>query len=236
MKRYATLVVILLLLHLESLQAATVQITSGSGNINTISAVSQGCIRGNGTPGRQQRRVSGFSEVFISGVFTVQIVQQQQFSVEIAGDKNILPEISSSVENGQLYITAVNSICPNLPLSLLIGMPDISQFTSQGASDIKISGINNRRFMLEVAGSSRITVQGKTENFTVAATGTGDIDAFALIADSVTAKTSGTGDIHVSAENKLTAASSGTGNIIYRGTPSQVTFTNNGVGELIKQK
>ncbi len=201
-----------------------------------VSGVSQGCIRGNGTPGRQQRRVSGFSAVFISGLFTVQVVQQQQFSVEIAGETNILPVISSSVENGQLHITAASSICPGLPLSLLIGMPDISQLTSQGASDIKISGISNRKFTLEAAGSSRITVQGKTEEFTVTATGAGEIDAFALIADSVTAETSGTGDIYVSAENRLTAASSGTGDILYRGTPSQVTFTNNGVGELIRQQ
>ncbi len=240
MKKHTALLRLFILLPLvlfnQELNATIVQITSGNGNVNTVSTISSGCIKGSGKSEQEKRKVADFSKVVVSGVFEIQIKRQQQFVVELAGDANILPEIESAVEGDQLRITARSNICPALPLRITIGMPDISQFTSQGVNNVQISGINNKSFTLEATGSSDITVQGSTENFTVSTTGTGDVHAFDLIADAVTAEVQGSGDLQVFVKGPLSATSSGTGDIFYRGTPSEITFTEDGVGELIREK
>ncbi len=231
------LVIVLVLAGQESAQSGNIiQITSGEGNYNNVSNINSGCIRGDRISKQEKRGLTDFFRVFVDGTFEVQIRPQRQFSFQIEGDSNILPEIDSVVRGDELQITTRSSICPRLPLRIIIGMPDISRLRSDGASTIWISGINNRSFVVETDGSSDITVQGSTDNLSVSVLGAGDVHAFDLVAGSVKVDSEGAGDVEIFTNGELSTAIVGAGDVFYRGNPSQINLTEDGAGELIKSR
>lgn len=240
-KSFLGLLLLLLILAVSPEQGVAgsvvaVQIISGEGNSTIVSDVGQKCIQGNLEPRRQKRALKDFSRIVVDGAFDVQVRQQRKFLFEISGDSNLLAEIDAVVAGDELQITARRSICPGLPLHLTIGAPNISEFRSEGASNIQIVDIDAMSFTLESEGSSEIAVQGTTESLNISLSGAGDIQAFDLVADSVEINSQGAGDIQVFAKSGLSAVISGAGDVYYRGTPAEIKRIENGVGELIKQE
>jgi hypothetical protein len=83
-----------------------------------------------------------------------------------------------------------------------------------------------------VTGSGEIDLIGNVENLEATVTGSGEIDAEKLIAQSATALVSGSGEIQVQAMNILEATIQGSGDINYIGTPGQLNKKVMGSGSI----
>ena len=85
-----------------------------------------------------------------------------------------------------------------------------------------------------ISGSGDITLNGKTTDFEVRVSGSGDVNAYDLSALNVTANVSGSADIEVTATEMIQARVSGSGDISYRGNPKKIDTKSSGSGDITK--
>ena len=77
-----------------------------------------------------------------------------------------------------------------------------------------------------------MALSGKATDFTVSISGSGDINAYDLIADNVDATVSGSANIKVTANKEIIAKVSGSGDIDYRGNPEKIDTKVSGSGDI----
>src|SRR6476469_1809892 len=63
-------------------------------------------VQGSGTAATEQRTVSPFSQVRVSGVIELKASIGQPQSVSVSGDDNVVPLIRTDVHDGKLLISA----------------------------------------------------------------------------------------------------------------------------------
>ena len=79
-----------------------------------------------------------------------------------------------------------------------------------------------------------MALSGRTADFDASISGSGNIDAYDLIADNVNASISGSANIKVTANKAIDAKVSGSGNIDYRGNPEKIGTKVSGSGNIAK--
>ena len=84
-----------------------------------------------------------------------------------------------------------------------------------------------------VTGSGEITLIGKANKVNFTVTGSGDIDAGDIKADTGEAKITGSGDIIMNTSENLNASITGSGDIICKGKPEKQITKVTGSGDII---
>lgn len=102
-----------------------------------------------------------------------------------------------------------------------------------GSGDVTLE-IEADQVDANLSGSGDMVLSGNARDLEVRISGSGDIKAYDLEADNVEAIVSGSADIQVTANQSLTARVSGSGDIHYRGNPSKVDSKTSGSGDITK--
>ena len=215
-------------------------------------------IKGDGQITKETRTVEAFSSINSQGSWNIEISEGTPGAITVEGDENLLPYVETSVKDGVLSVKpkgAVNlktrsritiKLTMNEIHSLkLSGSGDINgkgAFTSEGKSDIAVSGSGNLNLDFAsfndldvyVSGSGNIKLIGKTHSLSAHISGSGNIDCSNTHADDLTAMVSGSGNIKVHADNSIHAIISGSGNIFYSGDPEKIDKVISGSGKVIK--
>jgi predicted small secreted protein len=192
-------------------------------------------VRGSGNRQTEKRSVPGFLSVEVSGAFEVEIVAQQERSLEISGDDNILPLVTTEVKGNVLRIGSNKSYSINRPVTVKIGVPDLEGISTSGASKINISGIKNSEFGVDSSGASNLSLTGETKQLRIDTSGASNIEAKDLHAQKVEVQSSGAGYVSVYATDQLNASASGAARVDYYGNPSNVTPDVSGAGSVNKK-
>ena len=204
-----------------------------------ISLVS-GCHRihdgivGSGKLQKQKRDVGSFNSISTEGAFNLQIVCQKPHSLEIEGDDNVLPLVSTEVSNNVLHIKSFRVYSVFEPITLRISVPDLEGISASGAGKIEVSGIKNEKFVIDASGAPTIKAAGETKVLNVDASGAGKIDAHKLRAARVVVESRGVSKVEVYAAEQLDVTVSGPSNVIYEGD-AVVNKTVNGPGSVEKK-
>lgn len=225
--------------------AGGITINIGGGSVSDISidggtarSGSSGCgsgVEGNGIAKTESRNVSAFSKIEVDGAFNVQIECRKKQKLEVSGDSNILPHIITRIKGNILQITTSKTICPKKLLEVKISADNIEKVTVSGAVDLSIDGVDNNKLDLEIEGAGDIKASGKTKNFRVDVSGSGDLKAKDLKAENVEVSVNGAGNAVVNASKKLKAEINGAGDIAYYGNPKEVIQEISGAGDIIKK-
>jgi hypothetical protein len=104
-----------------------------------------------------------------------------------------------------------------------------------GSGDINISNSLCETSDIFLSGSGQISLAGQCENSHLKISGSGQISAANWILNNANILISGSGDIHTSVVQTLSAIISGSGNIYVKGDP-EITQTISGSGRIIKDK
>src|SRR5690606_1623 len=144
-------------------------------------------IRGNGNVSSENRQVSNFNSVDVSGAIDVYVSQSPESSIRIEGDDNLLEFIEVYEEGGTLKIhtrRGVN-INPSQSMKVHVSNPEWKGFEASGAcniigrdlirttGDVKIdlSGASDVDMQLdaprigtEVSGAGSVKLSGKTRD------------------------------------------------------------------------
>ena len=199
--------------------------------------------RGSGNITSQNRNVSGFNSIDVSGAIDVFVKQDSSTSVRIDTDDNIQQYVDAYTEGSTLVIHVQRGIRvrPSRKIKVYVSNPEFREFEASGASSFRseneissgtalhvgLTGASNAdlafnspRVSVEISGASNITIRGKTKDFEGGASGASEIKGFDLLTENSDMKISGASSAEVYASVKLQGNVSGASHIRYRGNAS----------------
>jgi putative autotransporter adhesin-like protein len=176
-------------------------------------------VGGSGNRQRQKRDVPSFNSLSTEGAFQIDIVCQKPLSLEIEGDDNVLPLISTEVSNNVLHIKNLRGYSVSEPIKLRISVPDLEGISSNGAGTIEVSGLKNEKFEIDANGAPTIRISGETKLVDIEANGAGKIDTHKLRAAKAIVDSKGVSKVDVYATEQLDVKVAGPSNVTYEGDP-----------------
>ncbi len=191
-------------------------------------------ITGSGKRELQKREIPGFTSISTEGAFNVEVTCQKAVSLEVEGDDNILPLVSTEVSNNVLYLKNIKSYSVSEPITLKITVPSLDGLSVSGAGKIEISGMNNDKFEIDSSGAPTIKVSGNTKLVDIDTSGAAKIDTHRLHAARAIVDSKGVSQVDLDASDQLDVKISGPSRVTYQGDPV-VTKTVNGPGKLEKR-
>ncbi len=214
-------------------------------------------VHGNGNIKTEDRPVSDFKNVDVSGAAKVLVSQGDHPSVKIEGDENLLPymevnQIGNKIEvrekpgfnlvpttDLKVYVTApvfndidASGACDIIGQTKIANPENLAMHVS-GAGDIKME-VDAPRLKAEVSGSGSVDLKGQTKDVYLDLTGAGHAHCFDLLSESTKVDISGAGSAEVYASVKLEADVSGAGTVKYKGNATDVKQNVSGAGSVQK--
>jgi hypothetical protein len=191
-----------------------------------------GKVKGSGNAATENRVVTAFSKIEISGSANVTVAIGPVQSLTLTIDDNLLPLIETKVEGDTLSIRSTKSYHSDLGLKIAIVVPSLDSLSVSGAAKMKVSGLNASTFTLDVSGAGDAVLTGKTDQFDAHLSGAGNLQAENLVAKNVEVEISGAGNAVVFATQSLDASIAGAGSVSYGGSPPQVRQNVSGFGSI----
>lgn len=205
-----------------------------------------GCInglnfeKGNGKITKQQRTISSFSSIEISGAYEVYLTQDTAPSLSVEADENLLSLIITKVENNTLIIENKENIRGSKPIKVFVNTSEIKNIDISGSVDLKstdnfktnelnidISGLGNidlkvelQKLSIDCSGSGNINLSGTADNINAELSGAANIYAYNLTAKTFTLSSSGAGKANLNVTDKLDIETSGASTVNYKGNPN----------------
>lgn len=160
-------------------------------------------VNGSGNVLKEKRATGTFNSISTEGAFDIEIVCQKPQSLEIEGDDNILPLISTEVSNSVLRIRSLRGYSVSQPISLKIFLPDLVAVSASGAGKLVVTGLKNEKFEIDANGAPTIRASGDTKILSIDANGAGKIDTHNLRAANVQVDSKGVANVRVYASQQL---------------------------------
>jgi len=210
------------------------------------------CVHGSGHMVSDDRKVSDFSKISISGDYKVVLKQDSSMSLKITADDNLLKYIKTEVNGGRLHI--YSNLCNNGQMTINIGIRNLEELKASGAVEVESDGnIHTQDLHFKLSGATKITMDLNAANVTTSSSGAtelnlkgqatshdidlsgvGHVYAFDFVVGSCDIQTSGAGHCEVNVLNSLSVHSSGASEVRYRGNPSNVTNDKSGASSVEK--
>jgi hypothetical protein len=200
---------------------------TGCNVIHTASGV-----KGSGVMKMEKRSPASFTALDVSCAGSIQVRFQEQTNLEISGDDNILPLITSEVRNDTLYIKSSKDYDPKSKLQIVVSIPNLNKFVFAGAGEVDLSNVKNERLEIVMSGAGSLQASGETKEADISLTGAGSVDAKNLQAVNAKVDSTGVGSVDLYATGQLDAKASGVGEINYYGNPKIVNRKVGGIGSI----
>lgn len=195
-------------------------------------------IVGSGSVQNDQRTLSNFKKIEISGNTDVFIKQGAIFKVEAKAYSNLLTYFETKVEGEVLksgYKSGTNIQNDNSELN--ITMPVLNGLFVYGNSEVTATGnfTNVKNFDIRITGKSTVNLQeASADNVTINLNGNGIIHAFGFDSNNAVLNVTGNGIIELTVVEKLKVKITGNGIVYYKGNPV-ITSDITGTGRIEKR-
>lgn len=210
-------------------------------------------IKGEGELVSQNRNVSGFKGISVSGGFAVEITQGNQESLRLEAQENLLSNIRTEVKNGVLHIYNEDNVSTNKGMKAYITVRELNKVDISGgvkvtgkstfranAFDLDMSGgskvtlaLNAKKLRADMSGASKVELSGQADEVVMNMSGASTVNASDLQARSVRVGASGASKVKVAAKENLHVSASGASKVEYNGNPS-VTKDVSGASKISK--
>jgi hypothetical protein len=177
-------------------------------------------VEGSGDVITEEREVSGFDHIEISGSGRVVVRVTGVESLSIEAEDNIMPELVTEVRGGRLHLETRRSIDPTVEIVYNITAASLDGFTISGSANVTVEGVTGDEFSTEISGSGSVVGDGTVTSVVIAISGSGRFDGEGLTAASGSVDVSGSGAVVVSASDQLAISLSGSGTVEYIGSPT----------------
>ncbi|MFW5892270.1 MAG: head GIN domain-containing protein, partial [Bacteroidota bacterium] len=199
----------------------------------------------------EMREVNEFSSIKAGSIFKIEYSTQDNYSLEINTDQEILEDIQTEVSKGILNIDMKGS-ARNREVKIKITSPTLTGIDLSGASSFKsvnsistdefsvdLSGATNASIKIEtndlssrISGASNFQVSGKAVEHISELSGAAQLRAANLETQTTNIKTSGAAYARVLATDTLIADASGTSKISFDNQPDNQSFNTSGMGNI----
>lgn len=212
------------------------------------------CVHGSGKVVTDNRKVSDFTRLDISGGFKVTLVQDSSQTVSIHADDNLLKYIKTNVSGGKLSIHSRRNFCSSGEITITVGVRNLEEVDASGAVEIASNGVVNTKDLhfdlsgatkidmelnaatvnTEGSGSTEIYLKGQAGSHNIDLSGSGKVEALDFVVGKYNIETSGATNCKINVLNTLNVHTSGASEIEYRGNPSNVTNDKSGASSVKK--
>lgn len=194
-----------------------------------------GGVKGSGIAKTEKRSVASLDSLDVNYVGSIQVRSQEQKSLEISGDDNIIPFITTEVKNGTLYIRSNKGYNPQQKLQIIMSTPDLKRFVFDGVGEANLSNVKNDRIEIDIRGVGSFTASGETKEADITLSGVGSVDAKNLHAVNAKINSSAVGNVDLYVTGQLDVNASGVGEVNYYGNPKIVNRQAEGIGKINKR-
>jgi hypothetical protein len=210
-------------------------------------------IRGSGNVVTEERQVSGFDSVALSGVGRVIVTQGDEEALTIETDDNLMRYIETEVRNGTLELGLARNTIPIPSQSIIfrvsvvdltgldssgagsfeIGKVDTDRLkvTLSGAGDVGVDSLSATDLEVTISGAGNVELTGQVEAQEIDLSGLGSYNAPDLESRAASVRISGAGNTVIWVLDTLDVTISGAGNVEYFGSP-EVTRDVSGAGRV----
>ncbi len=188
-------------------------------------------IRGNGHIKTDERPVSAFANIDMSGAFTIEW-QSGTPSLRITTDENLLSFIDSNVSGETLHLRTREQIRPTHGVRVVLSSPTRVGARTSGAVKLDAKQLSGARFALESRGASRVSLEGNIDELLVDMTGASELAARSLQTKTSEISTTGAADAEIAVAETLKVAITGAGKITYSGNPATIEKHISGAGSI----
>jgi hypothetical protein len=194
---------------------SSVNIFSSTGRVNDSNSV-----RGNGEQVTQTREIDPFDHIEAGGAIELVITTGKDTSLSISGESNILPLITTTVNQGELTIATKGSYQSNKSIRVVVCTATLKGLSISGAGSVVAEIGDGDTLDLCFSGASSAILKGKVNELVLDVSGAGIIDATALFSESVRADVSGAASIKVHASDAARVSVSGAASVEVFGNPA----------------
>lgn len=212
-------------------------------------------VDGSGNVIKQTRSVSNFTKIDVNRGLNVIVEQSDAFSVEVEADDNLVPIITTKVENGTLVISTDENIDEAAAKNIYVKMPELTKVESSSGSSVNNHGaftgttisvtsssgseinldLEFDSINCESSSGSSINLKGKALSLSTDTSSGSTIEARELLVNNVVSEsTSGSStEVHplVSLQGKASSGSS----ISYDSSPKTVSKEESSGGSVSKE-
>jgi len=213
-------------------------------------------IQGSGNVVTEERDVSGFDSVVVSGLGRVIVTQGDEESLTIETDDNLMQYIETKISGRTLELGFTDEVERNIPdpsdsiifhLSVIdlttLNISGAASFEIQeldtdrleielsGAGDVRIDSLTTTDLVITVSGAGNIELAGQVVTQEIILKGLGGYDAPDLESQEATVKIGGAGSATIWVLDTLDVTIGGAGNVEYFGNPT-VTQDITGAGTI----
>lgn len=160
-------------------------------------------VQGSGNASSEVRQVSDFNTIALEGMGDVFITVGETESLTIQADDNLLPLLTSKVQNGTLKLGIVSgaNIHPVGPITFNVTVKELNSITLAGSGNFYVDPFETDRMTVTIAGSGDINLKGLALNdFKATIAGSGNVYVDEITAENVDSTISGSGDIRLVGE------------------------------------
>lgn len=212
------------------------------------------CVHGSGKVITEQRKVTDFKKIEISGGFKIHLKQDSSLAVAVTGDDNLLKYISTTVEGDKLLIKTKKSVCDGDSMVVSIGIHNLNEINASGAVEISSDGklvlgdlnmklaganrvnldMNAANVVSEGSGVCDLNLKGQAASHRIESSGVAKVNAFDFVVGEYTLNTAGVSKCKINVLKTLNVHSKGAAEIEYKGSPSTVNNDKMGASKLTK--
>lgn len=194
---------------------SSVNIFNSTGRVNDSNSV-----RGNGEQATETRQIALFDRIEAGGAIELVISTGKETTLSISGESNILPLITTTVNQGELTIASKGSYQSNERIRVVVTTPHLKELSISGAANVEADIPDGNSLDLDFSGASNAILRGNIKELDLNVSGAGSIDASSLNSESVRADVSGAAAIKVRASNAARVSVSGFASVEVFGSPS----------------
>lgn len=203
---------------------------------------------------REDRNVSGFTKLDVSGGFEIILTQGRSESLTIEADENVLSKIKTNVTGNTLeiyskgiirnyskiriYLTfkQLESIDLSGAVKLIADQSlqfDRLEFDISGACSIELD-MEADRLELDLSGASKLRLNGYTNHLEADCSGSSKLLLAGLKTKTISLDSSGATTAEFWVTESLDVESSGASSVRYKGNPKSVNVVNSGASSVKK--
>jgi hypothetical protein len=176
-------------------------------------------VRGSGVGSKVRRPIPAFSRLEVRGSVRAEVEVGKPSSVELIGDDNLLPLVTTRVHAGTLVIGSDQVLKATQPLVARITTPSLDGVALAAASSGFVRGVKAEHFVARLVGATELHAEGTSRRLEVVVKGAARAKLKGLTVQAAHVTTSEAARVELGGVETLEVNQKGPSVVTYEGSP-----------------
>jgi hypothetical protein len=203
----------------------------GIAGVTVVTGCSHPGIKGNGVIKTDDRSISDFSEVVVSGGYKIKWSSGKP-GLNVSAYENLLPLIKTVVSGNTPQIDSKEDPAPTKTTAIILRSTSLVAMQLSGGHSFKTSQISGHDLKIESSGAWDISIDGSVAKLEANLAGASKLNAKSLQTQTAKLSLLGASDAHVTVSDTLKVSVIGACSVTYSGNPKSVERNIIGAGSI----